>query len=148
MIITFCGHSKFQPTKDYENKILEFLESTVGDQYTEMYLGGYGEFDSFAYNCCKKYKQAHPNILLVFITPYMTLEYQKNKLEYQSTRYDAIIYPEIENRPLKFAITYRNRWMVDKADHVICAIDHEYGGAFKTYTYAQSAKKPIFNIIG
>ncbi|MBQ9117071.1 MAG: hypothetical protein IJY04_08595 [Clostridia bacterium] len=129
-------------------KKLDLLEKTVGSQYAEMYLGGYGDFDSFAYNCCKKYKQTHPDTLLVFVTPYITVEYQRSTLDYQKLRYDTIIYPEIENRPLKFAITYRNKWMVDKADFLICAIEHEYGGAYKTYRYAKTQKKQIFNITG
>ena len=57
MIVTFCGHSKFSASMEYERKILSFLEEWVGDNVAEMYLGGYGEFDGFAYTCCKKYKK-------------------------------------------------------------------------------------------
>ena len=147
MIVTFCGHSKFSASMEYERKILSFLEEWVGDNVAEMYLGGYGEFDGFAYTCCKKYKQSHPSVKLVFVTPYITVEYQKNILEYQKTRYDEIIYPEIENVPLKFAIPCRNKWMVEKADFVICAIDHKCGGAYKTYNHAKRKEKQVFNII-
>ena len=45
MIITFCGHDQFRKTAEHEQKLLAFLEKTVGDQPAEMYLGGYGEFD-------------------------------------------------------------------------------------------------------
>ena len=107
MIITFCGHSQFTRTEEYEQKILAFLEEKVGDNPADFYLGGYGSFDSFAYDCCKKYKAIHPGVSLIFITPYMTVEYQQNHLEYQKTRYDEIIYPEIEDKPPRFAITYR-----------------------------------------
>ena len=77
MIITFCGHAQFRKSGEYEQKILGFLEETVGDQPAEMYLGGYGEFDNFAYDCCKKYKETHPKVSLIFVTPYLTVEYQK-----------------------------------------------------------------------
>ena len=56
MIVTFCGHSKFSASMEYERKILSFLEEWVGDNVAEMYLGGYGEFDGFAYTCCKNTK--------------------------------------------------------------------------------------------
>ena len=56
------------------------------------------------------------------ITPYMTVEYQRNPLAYQKDKYDAIIYPEIEGKPQKFAISYRNKWMVDKADCVVAYV--------------------------
>lgn len=148
MIVTFCGHDQFHKTQEYEQKIFAFLEEKVGDQPVEMYLGGYGDFDGFAYDCCKKYKERHPKAVLVFVTPYLTVEYQQSHLKYQKTKYDLILYPEIENKPLRFAIFYRNRWMVKKADYVICGIDHDWGGAYKTYQYAKRQKKPIINITG
>ena len=58
MIIIFCGHSDFEKSKEYEEKILEFLDSEICGASAEMYLGGYGQFDEFAYFCCKKYKKA------------------------------------------------------------------------------------------
>lgn len=146
MIITFCGHSQFTRTAEYEQKILAFLEEKVGDKPADFYLGGYGSFDAFAYDCCKKYKATHPDASLIFITPYMTVEYQKNHLDYQKKRYDDIIYPEIEDKPPRFAITYRNRWMVEQADYVICGINHDWGGAYKTYQHAKRKKKHIFNV--
>ena len=148
MIITFCGHAEFRKTTEYEQKILAFLENPVGDQPADMYLGSYGAFDSLAYDCCKKYQDNHPNISLIYVTPYMTVEYQQNHLEYQKTIYDSIIYPEIQDKPIKFAISYRNKWMVEQADFVICGISHDWGGAYQTYQHAKRKKKPIFNVVG
>lgn len=147
MIVTFCGHSKFLSNKEYEKRIIDFLEETVGDISADMYLGGYGEFDEFAYRCCKKYKDTHPNISLIFITPYITVEYQKNHLDAYKKKYDAIIYPEIEDKPLKYAISYRNKWMVEKADYIVCGILYEFGGAYKTYQHAKRKNKKIINIV-
>ena len=146
MIVTFCGHSSFCKTEEYEKKLLSFLEERVGNRSAEMYLGEYGGFDSFAYDCCKKYKENHPKISLVFVTPYITPEYQKNHLSYQKDRFDSIIYPEIENTPLRFAISFRNKYMVEQADFVIAYIDHQTGGAYQTYKHAKKKKKQIFNL--
>ena len=118
----------------------------MGDQAADMYLGDYGDFDRFAYDCCKKYKEAHPKISLVFVTPYLILEYQKNQLVYQQTKYDSIIYPEIESKPKRFAIIYRNQYMVEKADYVIAYVSHEWGGAYTTYKHAKRKGKEIFNL--
>ena len=148
MIITFCGHSDFMKTEEYERNFFAILEEIVGDRSADFYLGGYGSFDAFAYDCCKKYKMTHPRVSLFFITPYMTPEYQKNHLDAKREQYDGIIYPEIENKPLKFAISYRNKWMVEQADCVICGLVHDWGGAFQTYRHAKRKKKPIFNIMG
>ena len=146
MIIIFCGHAKFIKAKEYEQKILEFLEEKIGDESAEMYLGGYGEFDNFAYDCCKKYKQSHPNTSLVFVTPYFSIDYQRNHLEIQKTRYDSILYPEIEDKPKRFAITYRNKYMVEKADYVVAYVSHDWGGAYTTYKHAKRKGKEIFNL--
>ena len=62
MIIAFCGHADFKRAEEYECRILAFLEEKVGDDSADMYLGNYGEFDHFAYDCCKKYKVTHPNL--------------------------------------------------------------------------------------
>ena len=146
MIITFCGHSTYSGNLGDEKRLIDFLEQVVCGQQVDFYLGGYGGFDSFAYDCCKKYKEMHPNVSLVFVTPYLTVEYQKNHLEYKKTRYDEIVYPDIEDKPLKFAIAYRNRYMVDKADYVVAYVAHSWGGAYTTYKYAKRKNKGIFNL--
>ena len=146
MIVTFCGHAQFSKSEEYEKKILTFLEEKVGDQRADMYLGGYGAFDSFAYYCCKKYKETHPNISLVFVTPYLTLDYQKNHLDYQKTKYDSILYPEIEDKPKRFAIIYRNKYMVEMADYVVAYVLHDKGGAYLTYKHAKRKGKEILNL--
>ena len=147
MIISFFGHSNFQKTKEYEEKILAILHDKVNSAAVDFYLGGYGAFDDFAYECCKKYKETHPYVTLTFVTPYITLDYQKNHLQNEKSKYDDIIYPDIEDKPLRFAITYRNKWIVEQSDYIICAIDHSWGGAFKTYQYALQKGKTVFNII-
>lgn len=146
MIVTFCGHAQFHGTEEYEQKILAFLEEKVGDRSADMYLGGYGGFDGFAYDCCKKYKETHPKVSLVFVTPYLTVEYQKNHLDYQQTRYDSILYPEIEDKLPRFAISYRNKYMVENADYVVAYVSHDWGGAYTTYKHAKRKGKEIFDL--
>ncbi len=146
MIITFCGHSDFSKSKEYENAVMDFFETRVNGDSVDFFLGGYGKFDAFAYNCAKNYKVKHPNASLVFVTPYMSLEYQENHLKYQETRYDEIIYPDIEGVYPKFAIPYRNRWMVEKADLIVAFVNREYGGAYHTFKHAKRKGKYIFNL--
>jgi uncharacterized phage-like protein YoqJ len=122
------------------------LENTIGEAPADIYLGGYGNFDSFAYQCAKKYKSSHPDVKLVFVSPYYDVAYQRNYLHYQKSRYDLIVYPSIEDKPKRFAIIYRNRYMVDMADVVIAYIDHNTGGAYQTYKYAKRNGKVIYNL--
>ena len=146
MIVTFCGHARFSKSEEHEQQILAFLEEKIGDQPADMYLGGYGSFDSFAYSCTRKYKENHPDCKLVYITPYNSIEQQKKYNEYEKNRFDFVLYPELECVPPKYAISHRNRWISEKADIIIAYITHEYGGAYAMYLHAKRRNKLIFNI--
>ena len=143
MIVTFCGHSQFSKAEKCEAQLLSLLKNAVGDNPAEFFLGGYGAFDDFAYSCCKKYQMTHPDTKLIFITPYL---FGERNLKDKPAQYDAIIYPEIESAPPRYAISHRNRWMVEKADLVICFITHQSGGAYQAYRHAVSKKKTVFNL--
>ena len=142
MIITFFGHTEFTETKDIEDKVYSTLNGIPSEEHVEFYLGGYGRFDSFAYACAKKYKETHKNARLIFITPYITKEY----ITQRADGYDEIIYPALENKPKKYAILFRNQWMIRKSDMVIVYVKHSVGGAFKTYQYAKSIGKEPINL--
>ena len=146
MIIAFCGHKEYSKKEEHERVILEFLKEKTGDRASEIYLGGMGSFDEFAYECCKKCKKSNPKIQLFFITPYLSEDYQRSHLKYAERKYDGVIYPEIENKPIRFAISYRNKWMVEKCDYLISYVNHDWGGAYKTYQYAKRKGKFILNL--
>lgn len=88
MIIVFCGHSTYVSKPEDEKKILDILEKRVGDEPCEIFLGEYGFFDSFAYDCSKKFKENHPNSKLIFVTPYSSLGHRKNTVN--TTKTDLI----------------------------------------------------------
>ena len=140
MTITFFGHSDFCENSKYQKTIAEILERECKGEKALFLLGNYGEFDKFAYSCCKEYKIAHKDSSLIFVTPYISEGY-KNTLEYANEIYDSIIYPEIENRPKRFAIYYRNRYMVERADLIIFYVKHNFGGAYKALQYAKKLNK-------
>ena len=146
MIITFCGHGDYSPSKEHEKMIFDFLEEKIGGQLAELYLGGYGNFDSFAYRCGEIYQVTHPNTKLFFVTPYLTRKNQKDRLEYVKKRYDGIIYPPLEKIPPRFAILHRNRWMVEQADCVIAYVTHKWGGAYRTLQHAKRRHKEICDL--
>ena len=141
MIITFCGHSDFVAKDGDKDRFLKLLESLCGREDTDFYLGGYGSFDLFCLGCCKEFKRTHENATVTFVTPYMDEKYLKDRKD----GYDKIIYPELEKLPPRYAISYRNRYMVDKADVVVCFIKRSFGGAYKAYSYAKKKDKKIIS---
>ena len=147
MIVTFCGHSDFIPSEHHEKMILNFLEEKIGDQSAELYLGGYGNFDRFSLLCGKKFQSLHPDTKLVFISPYMPIDLEKNKLKQIEADYDEIIYPSLENVPKRVAISRRNRWMAEQADYVVAYVIRSFGGAYQTLQHAKKSHKEIFAVL-
>ena len=145
MIITFCGHSNYTNTVEDEMRLLNLLERVTEGTQVDFYLGGYGNFDSFALKCAKKYKDHHGNANLVFITPYLNQQLSERKSILEQN-YDQIIYPELEHIPRKFAIMERNKWMIDQADYVFAYVKTHYGGAYKTLLYAHKHQKSYTNL--
>lgn len=47
----------------------------------------------------------------------------------------------------KFAISARNKWMVEASDVVISGVNHDWGGAWSTEKVARQKKKRIESII-
>ena len=140
MVVAFCGHSDYKESSRDGSRVMEILEEYVGDSECELFLGEYGNFDSFAYNCAYRFKQLHPGTKLVFISPYVLPKKQCTH------EFDITIYPGLENVPPKFAIAHRNRWIVDRADLIIAYVSRSFGGAYAMYSYAARRKKDIRNI--
>ena len=67
-------------------------------------------------------------------------------MDNENAPYDLILYPELENKPKRYAITYRNRYMVEVADYIIAYVTHDWGGAYATYQHAKKKGKTVFNL--
>ncbi len=142
MVIVFCGHSNYIQNTNDETNILHVLEVEAGNTLCEIFLGGYGRFDDFALLCAKKFKQRHPNAKLILITPYL----KNAKMNLEKATFDSIIYPNLEHVPPRYAISHRNKWMIEQADIVVCYVSHKYGGAYAMYADAKRKGKRIHNL--
>lgn len=147
MIVTFCGHADYNPSAHHEKTILDLLEEKIGDRHAELYLGGYGSFDRFALLCGKRFQASHPNVKLIFISPYMPNDLEKNHLKQIVAAYDEIVYPPLERVPRRVAILRRNLWMVEHADLVVAYVIRSFGGAYQTLQHAQKCNKEIFELL-
>ena len=73
--ITFCGHHDEWRLDEIKEELISQIESYAKNEAVEFWLGGYGNFDSFALKCCKQYKTKHPSAKLIFVTPYLDPAY-------------------------------------------------------------------------
>ena len=136
MVVTFCGHRQVEN----EDQVRQWLENAVDSLIREgvdvFYLGGYGEFDRMALSVVNKTKEAHPDVRAILVLPYLDRSMDLDA-------YDGSVYPPLEKVPRRYAISRRNRWMVDQADVVVAYVIHEWGGAATTLRYAEAKKKTI-----
>ena len=147
MKIAFFGHAQFCKNKQpYTDALRSILDERVGNQSAELMFGGYGDFDSFAHRFCKDYQKEHPNVRLVYVTPYLTEDHQRRVLDPIKKDFDEIIYPALEHVPMRFAIVQRNAWMAKEADLVICYVLHDWGGAYKACKKAAKMNKELINL--
>ena len=139
MIVAFCGHGDYMERQEDAKKIYNALKSAASGSDVEFFLGGYGNFDSFAYRCAKRFKADHPTAVLTWVTPYISAKCLENQ-------FDRILFPPLEHCPPKYAISHRNRWMAEHADLIIAYVTHPYGGAYLMYQHAIQHGKQVYNI--
>ena len=139
MIITFCGHSKLYNSDTIKDRLTRELRSLSAQGTHKFYLGGYGDFDLLAAKVLYELKQEYPETESILILPYLD-----RKVD--ASLYDSTIYPPLENVPKRYAISRRNKWMVEQADMVIACVDHDWGGASKTLAMARKKKLPVINL--
>ena len=141
MIITFCGHSKLIEQDTIRAHLTCELRTLLEHGNHKFYLGGYGDFDLLAVKVLYELKQEYPEAESILILPYLD-----RKVD--ASLYDSTIYPPLENVPKRYAISRRNKWMVEQADMVIACVDHDWGGASKTLEYAVKKGLRIINLGG
>lgn len=140
MLVTFCGHSSVSNASIVASALASAIEELIAEGADNFYLGGYGEFDLIAARVVREAKASHLEIRSTLVIPYIDRDFDPSL-------YDASVYPPLEAVPLRFAISKRNEWMIDKADVVVSGVTHEWGGAAKTLKYAQRKKKRIIHVL-
>ena len=59
---------------------------------------------------------------------------------------DTMLPDRIEKIPKRFAIPWRNKWMIDRADYVLTYVTRQFGGAAQFSALAKSKGKIIYGI--
>ena len=91
--------------------------------------------------CLKSLREKYPYIRYSVVLAYLPAERQ----DYED--HSNTMYPEgIESVHPRYAIDWRNRYLVDAADICVCYIDHTWGGAYKFVRLAKKHRKRIVNL--
>lgn len=142
MTCTFFGH------RTATEKIVPVLQSTIIDLIENhnvdvFFVGNHGSFDSIVKGTLKKLSESY------YIKYYVVLAYYPEKADqFDKEAYsDTIVFEGFENVPKRFAISYRNKWMISKSDYVVTYVTHDIGsGAAQFKTLAERKGKTVINL--
>ncbi len=139
-ICTFFGHRDCPNTVKVKlQKVLEDL--IINHHVNTFYVGHQGQFDALVYHTLQEFKRIHPHIRITVVLAYMP------RKKTDTDHYEDTLLPDgMESIPLRYAISYRNNWMLKHADCVVTYITHSYGGASQYAEKAMRQKKTVINL--
>ena len=147
--VCFFGHRYIERGTVVSERLDKLLHDLIMQkEYIEFLIGREGEFDIFASAAIKRAinKYAYGNTHFTLVLPYIKAEYRDNEKEYLDYYDEVEVCAESSEAHPKSAIQIRNRNMIDRADLVVCCIQHKSGGAYRTLQYAEKQGKQIINI--
>ena len=136
-VCTFFGH---RDCVDLDMAVLRnAIEELIQHGVEEFLVGHQGQFDAMVRKSLKSLQIQYPNIRYSVVLAYLPTENR------QWEDMTDTMFPEgLETVPPRFAIEWRNRYLIDSADVCLCYINRSFGGAGK---FAQLAKKRGLGII-
>ncbi|MBR5311499.1 MAG: hypothetical protein IKU40_01290 [Clostridia bacterium] len=143
MICSMFGHH--DAPDSVIHSLTDLIHQLVKEQHIEKFLvGNQGKFDAMAYQVLSesvipKFPQIDCQVILAYLPSVRPLApiYKNAKT----------IYPEgLEKVPLRFAISHRNRWMVDQSDIVLVYCRCSTGGTASIAEYAKKKGKILYNL--
>ena len=137
---TFFGHRDCPETiKPYLREVLVDLITNQG--VDTFYVGNQGRFHVTVRSVLRESEQEYPEIHYAVVLAY--LPGKKNEYEDFS---DTMLPEGIEAVHPRYAIEWRNRWMLQRADFVVTYIAHPWGGAAKFAEKAKREGKTVINL--
>ena len=139
-VCTFFGHRDCPET--IKPRLREVLVDLITNQEVDtFYVGNQGRFDGIVRSVLRELEQAYPEIHYAVVLAYLP----GKKNEYED--FSDTIFPEgIETVHPRYAIEWRNRWMLQRADFVVTCITHSWGGAAKFAEKAKREEKTVINL--
>ena len=139
---TFFGHrdcpSSIRPK--LRETLVELIENHAVDMF---YVGQQGAFDSIVRSVLRELAALYPHVQYAVVLERMPT--QRDDL-IPFDYFDTMLPEGIETVHPRFAISWRNRWMLKQSDYVITYITHSWGGAAQFANTAQKQKKVVLNL--
>jgi uncharacterized phage-like protein YoqJ len=137
---TFFGHRDCPDTvKPVLQKVL--LDLITNNGVEMFYVGHQGQFDALVHRTLLELKQQYPQINYTVVLAYMPCKAMS------ADGYTNTMLPEgIETVHPRYAISWRNNWMLKQSQFVVAYVTHSWGGAAQYVHKAIKQKKSVFNL--
>lgn len=137
---TFFGHRDSPETikPKIRAAVIDLIEN---HGVTMFYVGNQGNFDRLVRSVLKEVTTAYPGVGYAVVLAYMPSA-KKSADDFS----DTLLPDGIEKVPKRFAISWRNKWMIEHADYVVTYVTRLFGGAAQLSALAKSKGKIIYDI--
>ncbi len=140
-VCTFFGHRECPDT--IKPKLREVLVDLIENHGVDMfYVGNQGQFDAIVRSTLRELQNDYPQIGYAVVLAYMPGE--RNDYDDYS---DTMLPEGIEVVHPRYAISWRNNWLLKQADYVVTYITHSWGGAAKYATKAKKQGKTVIDLV-
>ena len=137
---TFFGHRECPDS--IKSQLKEVLIDLVTNHHVNMfYVGNQGQFDAIVRNVLRELKKEYSQIDYAVVLAYMP-----GKQTAYDDYSDTMLPEGIESVHPRYAISWRNNWMLQQSDYVVTYITHGWGGAAQYADKARRQKKTVINI--
>ena len=142
MTCTFFGHRNC--SEKIEPKLRETIVGLIENNGVNLfYVGNQGRFDDMVYKVLRELSKAY-SIEYYVVLAYLPVR-KSEKYPFDPT--DTLFPDGIETVPRRYAVCYRNKWMIRRADYVITHVSDPVGsGAAKFKSLAEKQGKTVINI--
>lgn len=147
--VSFFGHRKITDSIEIEKRLDKLVRELIRTkEYVEFLVGRNGEFDTLVSSVIRRAiaELDYGNASHILVLPYETAEFRNNTDSYKNYYTEVEICEQAAAAHFRAAIQIRNKAMVDRSDLIVCCIEHNNGGAYKTIMYAEKQGVPIINI--
>lgn len=140
---TFFGHRECP--NSIKPKLREVLIDLIEDQAVDtFYVGQQGAFDAIVRSVLGELVSVYPYIHYAVVLERMP----PNHDSLDTRDYSDTMLPEgIESIHPRYAISWRNNWMLNRSDFVVTYIPHSWGGAAQFAEKAARMNRYIINIL-
>lgn len=139
-VCTFFGHRECPDS--IKPQLKEVLTDLITNHYVDMfYVGNQGRFDVIVRSVLRELKKENPQINYAVVLAYIP----GKQNEYDN--YSDTMLPEgIESVHPRYAISWRNNWILCQSDYVVTYITHPWGGAAQYAAKAARQGKFVVNL--